>query len=168
MFFLFSIVWIVTIRGQNSFSTHINHSLESKIDSIVQAGIQNKAYPGAQVLIFKHALALGWDCPRAHVLALFRDWKSLSFSIQTLGRIMRMPEPGIGHYDDEILNHAYVYTNISGIELKEDMSKSYVSIHTSKRTKDTNLSILSVFKKRNRHKTRFNNKFIKIFRRKTK
>ena len=46
-------VWIVTIRGQNSFSTHINHSLESKIDSIVQMGIQNKAYPGAQVLIFK-------------------------------------------------------------------------------------------------------------------
>ena len=54
VFFLFSIVWIVTIRGQNSFSTHINHSLESKIDSIVQAGIQNKAFPGAQVLIFKH------------------------------------------------------------------------------------------------------------------
>ena len=53
VFFLFSIVWIVTIRGQNSFSTRINHSLESKIDSIVQAGIQNKAYPGAQVLIFK-------------------------------------------------------------------------------------------------------------------
>lgn len=122
-----------------------------------------KENSNVEVLIFKHALALGWDCPRAHVLALFRDWKSLSFSIQTLGRIMRMPEPRIGHYDDEILNHAYVYTNISGIELKEDMSKSYVSIHTSKRTKDTNLSILSVFKKRNRHKTRFNNKFIKIF-----
>ena len=92
-----------------------------------------KENSNVEVLIFKHALALGWDCPRAHVLALFRDWKSLSFSIQTLGRIMRMPEPGIGHYDDEILNHAYVYTNISGIELKEDMSKSYVSIHTSKK-----------------------------------
>ena len=39
-----------------------------------------KENSNVEVLIFKHALALGWDCPRAHVLALFRDWKSLSFS----------------------------------------------------------------------------------------
>src|SRR3989344_2032928 len=43
-------------------------------------------------LIFKQAIALGWDCPRAQVLALFRQWQSVSFSIQTVGRIMRMPE----------------------------------------------------------------------------
>ncbi|GAH95392.1 unnamed protein product, partial [marine sediment metagenome] len=38
-------------------------------------------------------IALGWDCPRAQILVLFRDWKSLTFSVQTIGRIMRMPEP---------------------------------------------------------------------------
>ena len=52
-----------------------------------------------EVLIFKQAIALGWDCPRAQVLALFRQWQSVSFSIQTVGRIMRMPEPERGaHY----------------------------------------------------------------------
>lgn len=51
-----------------------------------------------EVLIFKQAIALGWDCPRAHILVLFRDWKSLTFSVQTVGRIMRMPDPDKGHY----------------------------------------------------------------------
>ena len=51
--FLFSMVWNLVLLGQDSFSVRINNSLESKVDSIVQAGIQNKAYPGAQVLIFK-------------------------------------------------------------------------------------------------------------------
>ncbi|HEV7700033.1 MAG TPA: DEAD/DEAH box helicase family protein, partial [Pyrinomonadaceae bacterium] len=46
------------------------------------------------VLIFKEAIALGWDCPRAAILYLDREWSSerISFNIQTLGRIMRMPE----------------------------------------------------------------------------
>ena len=35
-----------------------------------------------EVMIFKHAIALGWDCPRASILALFRDWRSIVFSIQ--------------------------------------------------------------------------------------
>ena len=53
------------------------------------------------VLIFKQAIALGWDCPRASILVLFREWKeeTMTFSIQTLGRIMRMPEQK--HYEDE-------------------------------------------------------------------
>ena len=33
-----------------------------------------------EVLIFKQAIALGWDCPRASILVLFRDWKSFKFS----------------------------------------------------------------------------------------
>ena len=61
--------------------------------------LENIAKPTneTEVLIFKQAIALGWDCPRAQVLVLFRDWKSLTFSIQTVGRIMRMPEPDAGH-----------------------------------------------------------------------
>ncbi|MFA6552751.1 MAG: DEAD/DEAH box helicase family protein, partial [Candidatus Paceibacterota bacterium] len=47
-----------------------------------------------EVMIFKQAIAIGWDCPRASILVLFRQWKeeNITFSIQTLGRIMRMPE----------------------------------------------------------------------------
>jgi len=35
-----------------------------------------------EVLIFKQAIALGWDCPRAQILVLFREWHSPIFSIQ--------------------------------------------------------------------------------------
>ena len=45
-----------------------------------------------EVLLFKQAIALGWDCPRAAVLLIFREIQSTSFGVQTVGRIMRMPE----------------------------------------------------------------------------
>ena len=32
-----------------------------------------------EVMIFKQAIALGWDCPRASILVLFRDHKSIIF-----------------------------------------------------------------------------------------
>jgi type III restriction enzyme len=73
-----------------------------------------------EVLIFKQAIALGWDCPRAQILVLFRDWKNLSFSIQTIGRIMRMPDAISGYYQNDELNHSYVFTNLDYIELSED------------------------------------------------
>lgn len=116
-----------------------------------------------EVLIFKQAISLGWDCPRAQVLALFRNWKSLNFSVQTIGRIMRMPEPNKGHYSEEILNQSYVYTNISNITLKEDVSNGYLSINTSRRSKETNLKLNSVYRKRLRGKTRLDTSFINIF-----
>src|SRR3989344_5805462 len=42
-----------------------------------------------EVLVFKQAPALGWDCPRAQILVIFRESKSFTFTIQTIGRIMR-------------------------------------------------------------------------------
>ncbi len=117
-----------------------------------------------EVLIFKQAIALGWDCPRAQILVLFRDWKSLTFSVQTVGRIMRMPQPEVGHYQTEILNHGFVYTNLSNIEIKEDMAKSYVTIYTSKRIDNYQpIKLESVYRVRQREKTRLNPKFIRIF-----
>ena len=52
--FLFSMVWSFVVQAQESLSSSLNDSLEFKIDSIVQMGIEQKAYPGAQVLIFKN------------------------------------------------------------------------------------------------------------------
>ena len=52
--FLFSMVFYFGLQGQKSLSNSQNVVLEYKIDSIVQKGIQLKAYPGAQVLIFKN------------------------------------------------------------------------------------------------------------------
>lgn len=68
-----------------------------------------------EVLIFKEAVAVGWDCPRAQVLVMLRAIRSLTFEIQTVGRILRMPEAK--HYEVAELNKAFVYTNISGINI---------------------------------------------------
>jgi len=117
-----------------------------------------------EVLIFKQAIALGWDCPRAHILVLFRDWKSLTFSVQTVGRIMRMPEPDTGHYQNEILNHGYVYTNLANIEIKEDIARNYITIYTSKRIGNyQSIKLNSVYRLRQRERTRLSPLFTKLF-----
>jgi type III restriction enzyme len=85
-----------------------------------------------EVLLFKQAIALGWDCPRAAVLLIFRAHKGGSFTIQTVGRILRMPEQK--HYTDDTLNYGYVYTDLSRDEIVigED-SKDYLTKSQSKR-----------------------------------
>jgi type III restriction enzyme len=62
-----------------------------------------------EFLIFKQAIDTGWDCPRAQILVKFRKPGSEIFEIQTVGRILRMPEQR--HYNNEILNKGYVFTN---------------------------------------------------------
>lgn len=70
------------------------------------------------VLIFKQAIALGWDCPRAQVLLMLRDIKSSAFKIQTVGRVLRMPEAK--HYPNDDLNTSYIYTDLDSIKLDAD------------------------------------------------
>jgi type III restriction enzyme len=87
------------------------------------------------VLIFKQAIALGWDCPRAAVLLIFREIQQESFGIQTVGRILRMPEQK--HYTLPILNNGYVYTNLSKDIIKivqEDID--YIVQNSAKRIED--------------------------------
>ncbi len=118
----------------------------------------------AEVMIFKQAIALGWDCPRAHILVLFRNWHSGSFSVQTLGRIMRMSEPDIGHYENEILNKAYVYTNKQEVFINEDVAGGYIRIYSSLRTNKYAFPTLSsVHRIRQREKTRLSPMFNKLF-----
>jgi len=71
-----------------------------------------------EFLIFKQAIDTGWDCPRAHVLVKFRETHNIVFEIQTVGRILRMPEQR--HYGNEILNRGYIYTNLKSIEVKKE------------------------------------------------
>ncbi len=115
-----------------------------------------------EVMIFKQAIALGWDCPRASILVLFRDWKSITFSIQTVGRILRMPE--LKHYDNDELNIGIVYTNLSDISIQEDIAGSYLTINYSGRKPIyNNVSLRSVHSKRFREETRLNPQFINDF-----
>ena len=120
---------------------------------------------GVEVLLFKQAIALGWDCPRAQVMALFREWHSPIFSIQTVGRIMRMPEPDRGkYYSEEVLNYGYIFTNINDIVIDKDVAPGYVSFLTSKRRTDyENINLFSCYSKRHREKTRLSPLFIEMF-----
>lgn len=73
-----------------------------------------------EFLLFKQAIDTGWDCPRAQILVKFRETTNKAFETQTVGRILRMPEPEIGHYENDALNTAYVYTNINSIVIKKE------------------------------------------------
>lgn len=71
-----------------------------------------------EFLIFKQAIDTGWDCPRAHILVKFRETHNIVFEIQTVGRILRMPEQK--HYANEALNRGYIYTNLQSISVKKE------------------------------------------------
>lgn len=95
-------------------------------------------------LIFKMAVATGWDCPRAQVLLKLRETGSEIFDIQTIGRILRMPEQK--HYKNEILNKAYIYTNNKDITVKVD-NLSLVKLAKAKvRTGIKNITLHSYYK----------------------
>lgn len=116
-----------------------------------------------EVLVFKQAIALGWDCPRAQILVIFRESKSFTFTIQTIGRIMRMPE--LKYYSDDELNKGYIFTNLPNIEITEDYAKDYLTIFESKRDnkKYKPIELYSVYLKRQRERTRLSGKFVDIF-----
>ena len=99
-----------------------------------------------KVLIFKQAIALGWDCPRAQVMAMLRDTKSETFRIQTVGRILRMPEAR--HYAEDALNKAYVYTDLPDIKIDADDTdaKNLLKMQFAYRKEGiSNVSLPSVF-----------------------
>lgn len=104
-----------------------------------------------EVLLFKQAIALGWDCPRACVLLIFRELQSQTFTTQTVGRILRMPQQR--HYTNDVLNYGYVYTNLSTdmIEIvRDDMNYiSKIPVHLKRGI--VNIQLNSVYQ--NRRKT---------------
>ena len=133
---------------------------EEKTDTLVNI---EKNDNEVEVLVFKQAPALGWDCPRAQILVIFRESKSFTFTIQTIGRIMRMPE--LKYYNEEDLNKGYVFTNLPNIEITEDYAKDYVTVFEAKRDNKLykEIALPSIFLKRQREKTRLSGKFATIF-----
>ena len=87
------------------------------------------------VLIFKQAIAQGWDCPRAALLVSYRPVQNVDFGIQTVGRILRMPHQR--HYQNDDLNYGYVYTNIESTRINLVPSDSdYFNLQFAKRKDD--------------------------------
>lgn len=84
-----------------------------------------------EFMLFKQAVATGWDCPRAQVLVMFREIKTPTFHTQIIGRVKRMPEAK--HYENSILNKAYIYTNYNKSHIKDikDKLDNKIPIHIS-------------------------------------
>ena len=95
------------------------------------------------VLLFKQAIALGWDCPRAAVLLIFRKLSSFTFTIQTVGRIMRMPQQHF--YGSNLLDIGYVYTDLSAdmIRVEPDDAKYISTLHSYLREDVQNITLTS-------------------------
>jgi superfamily II DNA or RNA helicase len=66
--------------------------------------------PDIEVLIFKVAVATGFDAPRAWSLVSVRPNRGKDFGMQIVGRIMRVhPLVRPGHGEDPLLDHGYVF-----------------------------------------------------------
>jgi type III restriction enzyme len=100
-----------------------------------------------KILIFKQAVATGWDCPRAQILVSFREIKSPVFRVQVLGRILRMPEAR--HYKYDLLNQGYCYTSYSkqevSVTIRADGDNKPKIYHTNIKPNLNNIILPSVF-----------------------
>ena len=73
------------------------------------------------VIIFKVALATGWDIPRANMLLQLRDIYSDTLNIQTIGRIRRNPLARKLKLNkpEKVLNDYYIYSNAPKVKEEE-------------------------------------------------
>ena len=117
-----------------------------------------------EVLIFKQAIAIGWDCPRAAILVIFRESKSVRFTIQVIGRIMRMPE--WKYYENSELNNAFIFTNLSSVETRIDDVTLKGIVHTNRSFRDKKyqkISLPSVYLKKRSDRKTLSKEFLPIF-----
>lgn len=70
-------------------------------------------------MLFKYAAGTGWDCPRAHVIVMFREIESPTFKTQTLGRILRNPVPQVDLTAFPELSEGFLYTNYRKNEISD-------------------------------------------------
>ncbi|MGO4763795.1 DEAD/DEAH box helicase [Cupriavidus sp. 2KB_3] len=97
--------------------------------------------PTVEVLIFKMAVAMGFDAPRAFTLAALRGTRDANFGIQVVGRIMRVHpllqrRPGT----PQVLNYGYVF--LANREAQEGLTGAATVInklqeHTANTTPET-------------------------------
>ncbi|UWM87213.1 DEAD/DEAH box helicase family protein [Streptococcus parauberis] len=121
-----------------------------------------KSNSAINYLLMKQAVSTGWDAPRAKILVKFRLNSDPNFTLQTIGRIRRMPQQK--HYENIILDNAYIYSNdqkyisevnkkgegvfIATYELKENIDDfQLLSVKPNNRTGLTNSEIVVLLRK---------------------
>ena len=103
------------------------------------------------ILLFKLAAGTGWDCPRAHVLVMFRNVRVEQRYIQTVGRILRMPEPDLkkDYKNSPNLRVGYLYTNYNRKDIIDnwiDKTQNKPAVYPSKRKKEIkNIQLQSAY-----------------------
>lgn len=92
-------------------------------------------------LLFKQAIATGWDCPRAKILVKLREGGTERFNIQTVGRIRRMPERK--HYGIDLIDNCYLYTLDSQFSegLTNSLSDSFYTYQYKRKTEAPVISL---------------------------
>ncbi len=73
------------------------------------------------VLIFKQAVATGWDIPRANIWVKLRNNMDKAFETQTLGRVLR--NQFRKYYNNELIDNAFIYTNDQ--KVKEEIEDTF-------------------------------------------
>ena len=88
-------------------------------------------------MLFKQAAGTGWDCPRAHILVMYREINSATFFTQTIGRILRMAEPNSKEdfKNSTILRTGFLFTNYrrNEVNVPDQSNNNKPYVFTSKR-----------------------------------
>jgi type III restriction enzyme len=71
-----------------------------------------------EVLIFKEAVAVGWDCPRSQILVMLRPFVRLHLKYKRLDAYCVCLK--LKHYTSTELNQAFVYTNLAEININNN------------------------------------------------
>jgi type III restriction enzyme len=101
-------------------------------------------------MLFKQAAGTGWDCPRACVLVMFREIKKEVFYVQTIGRILRMPEPQMkdDYKNNAKLRTGYLFTNYKRemVEIPDQDANNKANTKKARRKKNIeNVSLKSAY-----------------------
>lgn len=84
--------------------THTSEEPDPKLSALAED-------PQVEVILFKMAIATGFDAPRAFTLAALRGARDASFGVQVVGRIMRVHRLLQGRLNElpPLLQYGYVY-----------------------------------------------------------
>ena len=121
-------------------------------------------------LLFKQTAGTGWDCPRASVLVMFREIQSDTFYTQTVGRILRMPEPQAkeDYKNNPNLRLGYLYTNHKRKEVEipdQNPNNQPLTQFASRKKNIENIELLSDYISRLDYgDIRVSSEFQKVFR----
>lgn len=118
----------------SAVKVHVSEEPDPNLQALAQD-------PTVEVLVFKMAIAMGFDAPRAFTLAALRGTRDANFGIQVVGRIMRVHQllqrrSGI----PQVLNYGYVF--LANREAQEGLTGAATVInklqeHTANTTPET-------------------------------